>query len=1381
MGKSLFIIYLSIKLILVVRAEYKCVSLMASYKNVFLGVSLVLMLVLSLIVHVPNDGSIVIESEDLIASASKRSPIVYTASTGTRSITIRNVSINGTLMIGSFSSVVIENVTFYGEASLIVEDNAFVDLSNFKINDSLVVYTLDSARLNMEYFGSGEFLTIYAYNYSNVSFSGNTSGATLYLYNNTALEMRGGFGSLNVYAEDSASIMIRDSTVDSISVRLEDRSVLTIMNSDDNSTSSSFTAYDSSILNIENSQLSESNVNLYSYSALSVEDSSLYSVEAWGFSTMFLYNVTANEIRSRGDAAFYIELSEINKLYTHIDTDLGLYMAHGYVYKSNVSNAYLYSPMVTTFNQSIINSLYYTVVHTGELQVNESGVYSTSSYKNYENVSSTINSITMNSDTLAYSASSVVYNVSDTLFLIDVEHADIYDADQIYTIDSELNILNLSRYSMSLFSMGSSIDIADVVVGYMVFDVSNSTLALDSADIGICYLRFYFSNVSINDSYLEEPSLYLYDSIAYSNNTVYNDTDFILVSDSEFYVSYSTINTTSTNQNILVMSGKFVIENSNISGIANSEFELENGVYFMNNGVVTNTGNIKSGIAVLGSSDMDDFVNKIDNIYVYDSELVFENYTLPPELASVTYIYLYNTSDLAIRETNTSIHVESYGESQVTVQNSEIMQVIGDVLRVDLYNASMEYVSCNELYGTIEDTTLNDIYTDQTDLKIIDSNISVVEVDLNAILEIENSNIEKVSIGSFEDMIFSNGSFGLAQILINQSVVGEVNVMGYGSVRIKDSSVDTLYYTFTGVTLENATLNFTIKNYLINASGEVVIDHNSLPSSAVGLLTADSDTSIGAYSDVIVFNRSDLSLVIRNSEYMAVLGTNGSLTLVDSELKVLLLFYANTVNVSNTYINATFTDEPPPIAIIGNHIYVSDVMIEGSGLLAGLADAVSISNLTTTMGVMFMNTTGIAEKVFVNAGWCYMFAANISLSDSNLGASTLTVYYSNSTLSNVTTAKLSIVNSSLIAGNVEVNQVEIIGSSIEATNANFSMMIIRSESLISLQDSNVSEVMVIPDNTYGSISYTYYPDDISLTASHSRFSSTFAYYDIISGYGELSDVPPLNSAYGMKTQYIDSEVDTIDTYIIDVEGYSLVDIVNFETSISMIRINTTPDETPPTISIANDTPIEYELGMREIVSFQVYDQTRSKLEVYLNDTNVLSDYYTGSKEYTINLSVVITNPGNYVLNILTEDAFGNTVEKNITIIVYPQEPPEIVLGPDANLSIYVGEEIALNWSARDKSPDTYTIYVDGNKVDSGSWISDQRITYSFSSNSTGTYNITIVFKDKIGLTTTKTTIITVKERPGGGISTTLLIAIIAAIIGVAVVAFLIFRYRRKKD
>ncbi len=102
----------------------------------------------------------------------------------------------------------------------------------------------------------------------------------------------------------------------------------------------------------------------------------------------------------------------------------------------------------------------------------------------------------------------------------------------------------------------------------------------------------------------------------------------------------------------------------------------------------------------------------------------------------------------------------------------------------------------------------------------------------------------------------------------------------------------------------------------------------------------------------------------------------------------------------------------------------------------------------------------------------------------------------------------------------------------------------------------------------------------------------------------------------------------------------------------------------------------------------------------------------------------------------------------------------------------------LAWKAEDASPNQYTIYVNGTSVMSDTWKNNETIVYGFNSTA-GTYNITILFSDKIGLKTAHTVIITlmqsssVEQQPPADYTW-----VIVVVIGVAVAGF-IFVYLLK--
>ncbi|MHA1205462.1 MAG: hypothetical protein ACTSSL_11075, partial [Candidatus Heimdallarchaeaceae archaeon] len=97
---------------------------------------------------------------------------------------------------------------------------------------------------------------------------------------------------------------------------------------------------------------------------------------------------------------------------------------------------------------------------------------------------------------------------------------------------------------------------------------------------------------------------------------------------------------------------------------------------------------------------------------------------------------------------------------------------------------------------------------------------------------------------------------------------------------------------------------------------------------------------------------------------------------------------------------------------------------------------------------------------------------------------------------------------------------------------------------------------------------------------------------------------------------------------------------------------------------------------------------------------------------------------------------------------------------------------------------TYTIYSNGTEVTSGSWLSDQAISFSVEDLGVGSYNITILVTDTTGLSTTDTVNVTVLSSDNNSSGDTTknpfsLFSLIISLLGISFVALWVIK--RKKS
>jgi len=172
--------------------------------------------------------------------------------------------------------------------------------------------------------------------------------------------------------------------------------------------------------------------------------------------------------------------------------------------------------------------------------------------------------------------------------------------------------------------------------------------------------------------------------------------------------------------------------------------------------------------------------------------------------------------------------------------------------------------------------------------------------------------------------------------------------------------------------------------------------------------------------------------------------------------------------------------------------------------------------------------------------------------------------------------------------------------------------------------------------------------------------------------------------------------------------------------------------TPPNIISVRKYLEEFELGMDPgVIIWLLNESFPENYTVYINNSVILSGNYKNWENITIPLKTYILEPGTYNITIMVMDKAENLNSSTVIIKAYPSESPIITKQP-TNVTIEVNESITLTWTAEDRFPSKYVIYVNGTKVQSGDWLSNQNITYDFKATKTGVYEITIILKDKAG-------------------------------------------------
>ncbi len=155
----------------------------------------------------------------------------------------------------------------------------------------------------------------------------------------------------------------------------------------------------------------------------------------------------------------------------------------------------------------------------------------------------------------------------------------------------------------------------------------------------------------------------------------------------------------------------------------------------------------------------------------------------------------------------------------------------------------------------------------------------------------------------------------------------------------------------------------------------------------------------------------------------------------------------------------------------------------------------------------------------------------------------------------------------------------------------------------------------------------------------------------------------------------------------------------------------------------------------------IYEGDTSPTEMTISDDLVVTYFVTDNGTQISSGSIdrtgsVMIDPSDFavglhliVLNVT--DSRGNSAIAELVLTVLPDDPPVFTVLP-VDITMNVSEGLSVNWTATDIDTATYQILLNSSEVESGSWSSGVSYSYSLSSLSVGTYNLTVVLFDDNG-------------------------------------------------
>lgn len=1266
-------------------------------------------------------------------------------------VDMRHCDFYGSIWAKGEADVYMEDIDFIisDSTKILVEDHAKVVINKSRfIGDGspyLVIYLYNWSELYI-YDSDFMFKVIYVYMYDNSKFvvDDGENITQFYVYDNSNLTIIGDFPDLDVRLYDSAELLIYQSTLtDTPNIEAYSNSRITL----------SYVNY-------------TFDIDLYNNAELNAYSSTIYRIETNDSSLIDLYDTNVSELYVEWDSTAYLFDSNI----TYMDVVIGTHegeLKNGPV--ANIENSYvfalsIYSFMPTIIKSSEIKTLEYCNIYTGSVNITPTEQEYVHYSDSYINISSTIHTAINNTDYIfIHDASYVeINNVDDPgeIYLYDVEEAYIYNKRFSYknlyirAWNSYVELINGSAVNFDLLCHNASIYIENLgpvntfdldIYSSLVFmmNISSASMFWSSIDANNSWL--YAINVSLNVSHMKFKGG---SWLGANNLTTYGSSE---IDFEDSFGSFYIMNTTK----LKLDRSNVYLKNVSMKTLWIKNFYAKDGYFLMHNGAVNasmSDGDLIYGAMDYGNNTYDKFV--IEDIDLYNATLNISG-RITYEHPYYGGFYLYINLDKSV----------IYGYDLWAASSITIYYYLHDHSLLSLHNCTAHriFVYSGTVYTYDNTEVLTEIEVHNGRLYLHNSSIDEISIYNQTYIQMDGCNISDGIYVEFDfEMLFYFGNYSIPEVTIiaSGSNISEVAMIAEGEIILTNCSVEQLYYVY-----QNVTLNDTNVTYLLNTTlfrgGNVVIENN-IPTSGspISQLTIDGDCTINYVVPAVAFKEpigGSMNIKIKDSNYFGVISCGGNVDIQSSIINLIMTFNSQDVTIKNVTLNSTVFEEMFNIFISQSCVIHNSTLLS-FGILAVVQDNLNISDITS-------NVTCFVLK----AGNGYIGDINVMTIDPGIS-----ILNSTFTIDGLNLTYFEAISVDLTVSNNRIMEAHIVNSTCVFDNVNISMLSIDDNSTLDIANSYLGDISLE--------GYYFYARNVDILTEDSNISGIFPMHYVLTSYkGTTFDNETITGEYDVTTNYISTNLATEFKYVLfEVTEYGKVRIENYSDvpKIEELYVDTKVDTNPPSITYINDTSVAYELGINYSLLFELSDETPTKYIVYLDGSKKIEDTYVDHQTISVDLSELITSAGDYTLKVYAYDSENNEAYVAVDITVYPKEPPVITSKPNNAYTIKIGEEILLEWVATDKSPDIYLLYVGDTLERNTTWESGVKISYGFSSRTSGTYNVTIVFYDKLGQSASHTVVITVKEEAKPSYLW-LIIASVAVIIIVALI--LILRKKKKKE
>jgi len=919
----------------------------------------------------------------------------------------------------------------------------------------------------------------------------------------------------------------------------------------------------------------------------------------------------------------------------------------------------------------------------------------------------------------------------------------VYDHAKIYIINSFLNKSNIYANDFSetyiynaainymYFHDNSTAYLTNVTLYFHTYLYDNSSITVEHATFdGYWYFRDNSSGILCNVAGTSVADIRLYD---YSNVIIENSTldDLSLIGYSTVTIINCVLNDIYINQ--ADQSYYHYGGYRSVPHIYNSTFDILRCYSELKTYLTNVRGNtVCRGFIIEGTGN-------VSGSTVYMSSGTFEYNVVNDTSSRITDFN--NATYFTFK--NSNFHMENIAAERIAAYNS-CLQIHGGAITVRTYG----YNSTFNIYGT----TLPYYVEFEKSTAVLNATTGCIE------LLVEYSNITAVNSTSFLGLRIKHSAllivnstvflfaYNNSQVYFDFSGAEGIFAYDYSKIYINSSSTGLMCSDNAYVSVFNSTVYTTLlqgnstvyadKTKFIceisvwdNANITVI---NSNISESYSTIVTLTNNSYALFKNVR-FTSTDCDAIIQANDSSEVIFENVFIE-ADGDYFEFTLWGNAQLKIINSKINTTST-------ILGIGLVLDNAMV--------YINVTQIFRDTSTLSIELRNTTTLTTfnvssfaVLLCDSAKSFMYNSNVTrivaMEHAYFEAISRRGFDSSTTIEMYDNSVGKIVNHSIYS----LYQSELTQFYLENVYANFSGSFIYLEEQARLTALNLTAAGITTDFLVNLSNMGY----VNLTNSKiGKITEEISIYH----YG--------NTTINGKRYIAEATVDIFNHTILQRttvnEKESALNIEEFINAVignityTHVSVKRLVDTQAPIVSVTPPST-EFEKGMIvEDMKWTILEEHPDVYELEKNGTIIMNGTYNSGEAISLNISAF--DPGFWTLKLTAKDRAGysTTILSNVT--VYPSEPPIFTVKPPRTYEMTEGSTgNILNWTATDRFPANYEIYVDNELKAAGTWTSGVKIEYNIDNLTEGNHAVKIVVYDLAGNSAEDTVSVIVKPAVG---------------------------------